>query len=242
MTGAGELQLVSADRVVFLVDVDNTLYDNDAAKAELDRRMVELLGPEGAARFWVTYETVREQESVVNIPLTVARYADDYPGVDEVALADIFMRFPFPNYVLPGAFRTLAHLRWMGKVAILSDGDPVYQMTKILRSGLAAATDGYVFVFRHKEEHVAEFSAALAGDQYVVIDDKPLLLPKIAERMTAPLTTVFVRQGHYAESVPPGQWAGAGLTIERIADLCQFDLGTLLAAGTAPDKQGAGAH
>ena len=45
-------------RPVFL-DVDNTLLDNDAAKAALASRIAMVVPADGARRFWQLYETVR---------------------------------------------------------------------------------------------------------------------------------------------------------------------------------------
>src|SRR6187402_2485257 len=60
-----------AERVVSLIDVDNTLLDNDAAKVEIGRRLLALLGEAGTAAFWVAYEVVRADLGVVDIPRAI---------------------------------------------------------------------------------------------------------------------------------------------------------------------------
>src|SRR5947208_1536558 len=64
-------------RLAFLLDVDNTLLDNDAAKEEIDRRLRALLGQGEAERFWALYEEVRSDTGVVSFPLTLARFDED---------------------------------------------------------------------------------------------------------------------------------------------------------------------
>lgn len=229
-------------RLTFLIDVDNTLLDNDAGKREMDRRLVELLGARLAARFWELYETVRRDEGMVNMPLTVARFDADVagtPGVDQQAmrgrcrdLADLVMSFPHDRFLFPRAKDVIAYLQRFGKVAILSDGDPTYQPSKIWRTGLYAAVDGAVLVFDHKDEHLAEVVAAFPADHYVVIEDKPDVISKVRARLPAPLTTVLVRQGKYAATVPPGPWAGAHLSLSAIGDLLTLDAAALVAAGS----------
>lgn len=220
-------------RITFFVDVDNTLLDNDGAKREMDTRMDTLLGSAGTSRFWEIYEEVRGERTMVDIPTTLARFLDEHPDRDlRFELADVFMRFPFREFVYPGSLNTIKHLRSMGTVAILSDGDPVFQVAKIGRSGLADAVDGYVLVFPHKEEHLFEITAAFAADHFVLIDDKPGVIEKVTARMQHPLSTVFVRQGRYAETVPPGHWSGAGLTVDSIGDLRVFDRSMIIGAGT----------
>jgi hypothetical protein len=83
-------------RLTFFVDVDNTLLDNDAAKAEMDRGLARLLGKDDAAEFWRTYEAIRSEETVVDIPSTLARYCIREDKAElRFALAELFMRFDF---------------------------------------------------------------------------------------------------------------------------------------------------
>ena len=210
-------------RITSLIDVDNTLLDNDRAKVDIARSLIELLGESGAAAFWVAYEEVRADLGVVDIPHTIAHTLGTGVAMSQkVALADLFMRFPFVDYLYEDAFETLTHLGQLGPVVILSDGDPVFQPTKIIRSGLAQAVDGHVLVFRHKEEHLVEIAAAFPADRYVLIDDKPGVIERLSARaheLGAPLETVLVRQGKYAATVPPGRWSGATHTIEHLGDV-----------------------
>lgn len=219
-------------RVTFFVDVDNTLLDNDAVKREMDRRMELLIGPTGSSRFWEIYEEVRGELTKVDIPLTLARFGRESGDPEiRVLLAELYMRFPFMNYIYPSTAATIAYMRAMGTVAILSDGDAIYQVAKISRSGLSAAVDGFAHVYAHKEDHLDELVGAFPAEHYVLVDDKPSVIRKVADRLAAPLTTVFVRQGRYAATVDPGHWSGAGLTIDSIGDLRVFDRAALIAAG-----------
>jgi FMN phosphatase YigB (HAD superfamily) len=224
--------MTGSPRLTFFVDVDNTLLDNDDAKREMDHRLLELLGERGAARFWEIYEEVRAELTVVDIPRTLARYSADTTDRDlRFLLAELFMSFPFKDFVYPGSAPAIAHMQTMGRVAILSDGDAIFQIAKITRSGLADAVGGYALIYAHKEEHLAELMGAFPADHYVLVDDKPGVIERLGAKMTEPLTTVFVRQGKYAGAVPPGDWPGAGITIAAIGDLCRFDRDALIAAG-----------
>lgn len=219
-------------RLTIMVDVDNTLIDNDAAKIEIDRRLVAQAGAEGSARFWKVYEAVREERGVVDIPLVLSRFlVGPADRALRFAMADLFMRFPFADFLFPETPRTVAHLRTLGTVVVLSDGDPVFQIAKVNRSGLAAAVDGYVLVYPHKEEHLAEITAAFAADHYVLVEDKPGVIERVTTRLQFPLTTVFLRQGRYAAAVPEGRWPGASLTLDGIGDLQRYDRDALIAAG-----------
>src|SRR6266567_844934 len=58
--------------LVFLIDVDNTLIDNDNVKNDLDVHLRVEIGPALTDRFWELYEQAREESGVVNIPLALA--------------------------------------------------------------------------------------------------------------------------------------------------------------------------
>ncbi|MEA2512555.1 MAG: hypothetical protein QOJ59_2042 [Thermomicrobiales bacterium] len=231
----------SEARLTFFLDVDNTLIDNDAAKEEMARQLIELLGEQATMRFWETYEAVRHEEGMVDLPQTLVRFLD---GVEDrelrFALADLVMGFPYERYLFPATLATIAHLRTLGRVAILSDGDPAFQPAKIARSGLGQAVDGYVLVYPHKEEHLPEITTAFPADHYVLVDDKPTVIERVTERLSLPLSTVFVRQGKYAEAVPHGVWPGAGLTVSNIGELRRLDAAAFVASGRGKIEPAAG--
>lgn len=208
----------------YLVDVDDTLIDTATVKAEMDHRLLELLGDDGRAHWWATYEAVRDEAGVVDIGRTLARFgAGESRGI-RIAIADIFLRFPFAAHLHANAIEVLTHLRDRGAVAIFSDGDPTYQTPKIIRSGLASAVEGFVFVYRDKVAHLAEVFAALPADRYVVIDDKPKVLSRVRADHRETVTTVLVRQGRYAADLPDGRWSGADVTVAAIGDLLHCDV------------------
>ncbi|MCC6312804.1 MAG: haloacid dehalogenase-like hydrolase [Thermomicrobiales bacterium] len=217
--------------LTFLFDVDNTLLDNDRAKEMLAERLRAILGTTGSERFWALYEAVRADIGMVDVPLTIARYEAERRVV-RPALADLVMTFPFEDYLLPGALAALAHARQMGRVVILSDGDPIFQTSKIWRAGLTAAAGGNVVVVPHKEERLRETTAAFPADHYVLIEDKPAMLRAVRARLGDRVSTVFVRQGKYAAG---SDEFAPDAVLGRIADFCAF------AAADFPLNQPAGA-
>ena len=211
--------MVSRDRPLsFLLDVDNTLLDNDALKELLAAQLRQALGAPGAARFWVLYEDVRHERDVVDLPLTAQRYAAETGRADQAEDIDqILDRLPFARFLYPHALDTLRHLATLGTVSILSDGDHVFQRRKIERSGLAAAV-GRVRIYTHKEDHLDEVVLRQPGEQAVLIDDKARILDDVKRILGTRVTAVHVLQGHYArEPVPAG--FHADLTVQAIGDL-----------------------
>ena len=207
---------------VFLLDVDNTLIDNDRAKKHLEREIQTLVGPERDALFWSIYDEVREKSGVVDFPETLARFRralPDEPRTGEMERA--VMSVPFERYLFPRALDVIAHLWALGTVVIVSDGDRVYQPLKIARAGLGLAAKGNVFVYAHKEDRLAEVQVRFPADRYVHVDDKASLLARTKERLDGRVTTIHVRQGHYANDPPAGP--PPDVTVDRIADLLAID-------------------
>lgn len=206
----------SSRRPVFILDVDNTLLDNDAIKADYDRRLRELLGDGLAKRFWTVYEDVRGETGTVDYPLTLERFRPDCPDtalLERVRAA--LLDYPFAERLYPDTRATLAHLREIGEPAIVSDGDQVYQTRKIELSGLSAAVEGRVLVYVHKEDHLDTIMARWPAALYVMVDDKARILAATKARFPNRFVTVHVRQGHYGLETqrydPPPDLSIAGI-------------------------------
>src|SRR5262249_5074473 len=132
----------------FWLDVDNTLLDNDALKDYLDAQVKAILGGDEAASFWALYEEVREERDVGDLPLTVRRYAARAGNADHgAALEHMLESVPFSTFLYPHSLEVIHHLRTLGTVGILSDGDEEYQPRKIERSGLGAAVDHQMLIY-----------------------------------------------------------------------------------------------
>lgn len=223
------------ETLVFLFDVDNTLLDNDRLKRDLAERLQNLLGPERARIFWEIYEVVRGEEEYVDLPETVRRWstraADPETGAELDALLD---NWNFRAYLYPDALEAISHLWTLGTVAILSDGDTVFQPRKILASGLQDAVHGNVLIYVHKEEELQSVFAAFPADQYVMIDDKPRILAALERESPTRFTTVLVLQGTYGvehEFTPEPDYV-----IEHIGDLISFSRSDFLSTRREPDS------
>lgn len=222
--------------LAFLIDVDNTLLDNDQAKADEANYLRSLLGEAAASRFWEIYEEVRREESVVDFPLTLARFrnacADQFSPETLFQLSRYLLSFPFHNYLYPGTLDTLAYLNTLGTTAITSDGDASFQGLKIARSGISVAVDGRVALYTHKQEHLDEITALFPAEHYVMIEDKANLLSAVKARMAQRLTTVHVRQGKYARAAPSPGDVPPDLSVETISDIQRLSREHLLGLKT----------
>jgi FMN phosphatase YigB (HAD superfamily) len=208
-----------------LFDVDNTLIDNDALKETIGRRVRAATGVAGEAEFWRIYEEMRAKSDVVDYESTIAEFERLRPGVDA---RDPVYGVDWPSFVLEGASEAVRYAATFATTAILSDGDDVYQPFKVRATGLEALVDGRVMIVVHKERETAELMRRFPARHYVVVDDKPRILPAMRAAMGERVTTVLVRQGRYAEAPDAASYPPADLVIDRIGqftDIPQSKLG-----------------
>ncbi len=212
--------------LVFLLDVDNTLIDNDRVKEDLDTHIQVELGPVLTKRFWDIYEQVREEGGVVNIPLSLQRLREQasLAELDEQTFAhvqSIFNNYPFFQALYPHVLETLHYLRTLGLTVIVSDGDIFFQAEKIFHSNLADAVEGRVLLYVHKQQHIDEVLRLYPADHYVFIDDKPQILADVKASLPELMTTVFVQQGKYAAGEKPANFH-PDISVLYIADLRNY--------------------
>ncbi len=217
--------------LAFLIDVDNTLIDTDRVKADLKAQIAQLVGAERDAALWSVYEEVRQERDYVDFPLTLARFRSAFPqDLHFSQLAALVLCYPYDACLYPQALDAVLHLKTIGAVALLSDGDPVFQPAKIARAGLAQAVDGNVLVYTHKEEHLDEVQQRLPAARYVLVDDKPRVLAAAKARLGTRLLTLHVCQGKYAHAAEHQAYSPADLEVGAIADVLKLSADSFLEA------------
>jgi FMN phosphatase YigB (HAD superfamily) len=215
----GPSLLDESDSTIFILDCDNTLFDNDSLKSDLDVQLESLLGKVLLRQFWGVYEEVRVLTGTVDFPLTCERfrrYLSD-SRVERQLLTTI-MQYPFADRLYPESAATLEYLKTIGLPAIVSDGDTIYQPLKIGESGLASAVGWRVLIYVHKEDHLEDIFTRWPAPFYVMVDDKQRILAATKARFPERFVTVHVRQGHYGLASPHGS-PSPDLTINSIGEL-----------------------
>ena len=222
----------SPTRVIFLFDVDNTLVDNDRVAADLQHHLVREVGAEGAQEYWRIFEQLRTELGYADYLGALQRYRSKHPRAPNlVCVSDFFINYPFAERLFPDAVKVIEHVQQWGPAAILSDGDVVFQPLKISRSGLTNAVAGRVLIYVHKEQELDDVEQRYPAEHYVLIDDKLRILAAVKKFWRARVTTIFVRQGHYATDPKLlASYPAADISIERIGDLLQYGLPELLNA------------
>ncbi|MGA8276894.1 MAG: HAD family hydrolase [Rhodanobacteraceae bacterium] len=218
---------------VFILDVDNTLLDNDRFAADLGARLALDFGSAGRDRYWEIYAALRDKLGYADYLATLQRFRCEYP--DDPALlrmSAFLLEYPFAERVYPKALDAIARLDALGLSVILSDGDIVFQPRKIQRAGLWDAVDGRVMITLHKEKRLDEVCARYPAQHYVMVDDKARLLAAMKSVLGARITTVHVRQGHYAhDNNEQATSELPDLILEHIGDLLDLDSAALRVGG-----------
>jgi hypothetical protein len=220
----------SASRIVFLFDVDNTLLDNDRVTADLKRHLEQQVGPERQQRYWDFFEQLRSELGYADYLGALQRYRIEYPRDPGLLTVSHFLvNYPFATRLYPDSLDAVEHAKQWGDAVVLSDGDVVFQPLKVERSGISETVEGKVLIYIHKEQELDDVEQRFPADHYVLVDDKVRILSAVKKIWGSKVTTVFPRQGHYAHdaklvaSFPPPD-----ITIERIGELCDFDLAAFL--------------
>jgi hypothetical protein len=222
-----------ASAVVFLVDVDNTLLDNDRIQADLKRHLEQRFGAACRDRYWAILEQLFETEGYRDYLGALQRYRVEHPRDNRLlSMSSYLVDYPFATRLYPESLDVLERLRAWGPTVLLSDGDVVFQPRKVERSGLAAAVDGAVLIYIHKEQQLDDVEAHYPARHYVLIDDKLRILSEVKGLWGARVTTVFPRQGSYAnDPAILANYPAPDLTVQRIGEVLRYDLPTLLGAG-----------
>jgi FMN phosphatase YigB (HAD superfamily) len=212
-----------SDATVYLVDVDNTLLDNDTVLADLKQHLIDTYGEEQAQRYWAIVDDRWKEVAYADYLGALQRFRRENPCDTRLLDTSRFMiEYPFASHVFPGAIEALHALKRRGRVVILTDGDIVWQPRKVRQSGLWDAVDGNVLVYIHKEEMLADIERHFPAGHYVMVDDKIRIHAAMKPIWGERLTTVFVRQGRYAlDASLVAQYPPADVTIQRIADVAE---------------------
>ena len=216
--------------VVFLLDVDNTLLDNDRIVQDLRNYTTEQFGDSGMKEYWTIFDAMRAELGYVDYLGSLQRYRIANPHDHRcLRISSFLLEYPFADRMFPGAYDVIKRFQAWGPTVILTDGDVVLQPWKIHQAHLSKAVNRHVLIYIHKEQELANVEELYPAEHYVMVDDKLRILTAMKKAWGLKLTTVFPKQGHYAhdpavlESCPP-----ADLAVEHIGELLGVGLDALL--------------
>jgi FMN phosphatase YigB (HAD superfamily) len=221
--------------IVCLVDVDNTLLDNDSVQQDLKDHLEAVYGLDARDRYWKILEELFSELGYRDYLGALQRFRAEHPReVELLSLSAYLIDYPFASRLFPSALEVLRHLESLGPTVVLSDGDVVFQPRKVKRAGLSDAVGGRVLIYIHKEEALDDVERRFPAEHYVLADDKPRILTAVKRFWGDRVTTIFPRQGIYARDAQISGNLPPDVTIERIGDLLSFDLQRLKPTSQTP--------
>lgn len=225
----GVHEAAMASNIVFLLDVDNTLLDNDRIISDLREHLVQEVGREHADSYWACFEKIRTELGYADYLGALQRYRIEYPRDPHLLTVSRFLfDYAFADRLFPHALEVIHHLKQWGKVVIVSDGDVVFQPLKIERSGIGKAVDGHVLIYIHKEKETDDVQQRYPANHYIMFDDKLHVLAGM-KQCCPRVSTVFIRQGHYAHDKEIlDRSPSADVTLKSIGDVLTYDVNTLI--------------
>jgi FMN phosphatase YigB (HAD superfamily) len=226
------------DSVVFLLDVDNTLLDNDTAQNDYLAEIRRTVSSEASQRYWEIFHDIAKELGYADYLGALERYRlEDMHDPKLLHVSLYLLDYEFEERLYPHAIEVIQYLKARRTVVLLTDGDVVFQPRKILRAGLWDAVAGKVLIYIHKEQELREVERRFPAQHYVMVDDKLRILTAIKQQWGKRVTTVFVKQGHYANdpkilaAYPP-----ADIYLEHIGDLLNDEVKALLNAVSKKEK------
>jgi FMN phosphatase YigB (HAD superfamily) len=221
----------SRNQIVFLVDVDNTLLDNDHIQNDIRAHLDREFGVGCRDRYWTILEDLFTELGYRDYLGALQRYRVEHPqDIHLLSMSSFLVDYPFANRLYPQSLDVLERFRGWGPTVILSDGDVVFQPRKVERSGLSEAVNGQVLIYIHKELALDDVERRYPAERYVLVDDKPRILAAAKKAWGSRVITVFPRQGQYAHDVKAvASFPTPDLTVERIGDLLCYGLPDLMA-------------
>lgn len=226
---------MDASRIVVLFDVDNTLLDNDRVVADLMRHLEREVGPERQQRYWTIFEELRTELGYADYLGALQRYRIENPRDPHLLTVSSFLiNYPFANRLFPESLDVVDSAKGWATPVVFSDGDVVFQPHKVERSGLGEEFEERVLIYVHKETELDDVRNRYPADHYVVVDDKLRILNAIKRAWGSQVTTIFPRQGHYAnDQAAIAKLSPADITLDRIGMMLDYDRDAILAAARA---------
>jgi FMN phosphatase YigB (HAD superfamily) len=119
--------MTSANEVVFLFDVDNTLLDNDRVLTDFRSHIEREFGVETRERYFAILEELHAELGYADYLGALQRYRlEDLCDPRLLRMSSFLVDYPFASRLYPDSLKALQHVRKWGPTVILSDGDVVY--------------------------------------------------------------------------------------------------------------------
>jgi hypothetical protein len=193
-----------------------------------------MVSPKAAKRYWEIFQNIVKETGYTDYLGALQRYRlEDMHDPKLLHLSTYLLDYDFAARLYSRSLEVIEYLSARGTTVILTDGDVVFQPRKVLRAGLWDAVEGRVLICIHKEQELRQVERRFPAQHYVTVDDKLRLLTAIKQHWKKRVTTIFVRQGHYATDPNTiADYPPADISLEQIGELLHYEVDTFLQAAT----------
>ena len=116
--------MTTPDSIVFLVDVDNTLLDNDRIQDDIKQRLEREFGADCRDRYWTLQEKLFAELGYRDYLGALNRHRVEHPQEDPLmSMGSYLIDYPFADRLFPGALGVLERFRAWGRPGSLTDGE-----------------------------------------------------------------------------------------------------------------------
>jgi hypothetical protein len=210
--------------VTFLVDVDDTLLDNDRIRDDFEAHLRSEYGEEARDGYWAIQER-RFVELGYRDYLGAAQewWSSSACDPELLRFSEYLLDYPYGERLYPRALEALERLRALGPLVALTDGDAVFQPRKVSVAGIREVVDS-LLVYVHKEEELDDVERRHPARHYALVDDKLRILTAAKAHWADRVTTVLPLQGQFANDPEiSARYPAADLTVSGIGDLLDLD-------------------
>src|SRR5437870_5141534 len=106
--------MTNPDEVVFLLDVDNTLLNNDRVQADLKTHLEHEFGKDSSDQYWSIFDRLRAELGYADYLGALQRYRLGEHDPHLLMVSSFLVDYPFANRLYPGSLDAIEHLRKWG--------------------------------------------------------------------------------------------------------------------------------
>jgi FMN phosphatase YigB (HAD superfamily) len=128
--------MTSPHPIVFLVDVDNTLLDNDRIQLDLKDHLERTFGLASRERYWQIQEDLFAEIGYRDYLGALQRYWAEHPKqVELLSMSSFLMDYPFADRFFPAALEVLKRLRSLDTVNVPVTGHQILKVALTANGG-----------------------------------------------------------------------------------------------------------
>jgi FMN phosphatase YigB (HAD superfamily) len=178
---------------IILFDFDSTLFNVSALKVAIYHNLAKKLNLSNEEFKQKKDKYVASLSDQNFVPKTFVEHISQRENVDELVNEIFQTNVDYSEYLYPESLEILQQLSKSYTLGIFSEGDPDWQMEKIVKTKILSYFDQeYVFVHQNKTTKEA---LDLLPEGSFIIDDKPKIIEKLSTKTN--ITPIWLQRHNH---------------------------------------------